>query len=134
MITFTIPGEPQGKGRPRFTRFGKPYTPKQTTVYERAVKYYFRMAYKGERMLGPMAVKITAVLGVPLRGSKLENGRKLAGIIRPTKKPDADNIGKIICDSLNGMAWRDDAQVVKLAVVKQYGAEPRVIVELNQLP
>ena len=31
------------------------------------------------------------------------------GEMLPTKKPDVDNIIKIILDSLNGLAYKDDA-------------------------
>lgn len=35
-----------------------------------------------------------------------------------TCKPDADNACKLVLDALNGVAWRDDAQVTALAVGK----------------
>lgn len=35
----------------------------------------------------------------------------IAGTIRPTKKPDADNVLKIVTDSLNDIAYYDDAQM-----------------------
>lgn len=44
----------------------------------------------------------------------------LSGQLYPTKKPDWDNVGKIICDALNGIAYRDDAQIVFAAVSKSY--------------
>lgn len=54
------------------------------------------------------------------------------GSVRPTKKPDVDNIVKIVLDALNGLAWHDDAQVTFLAVSKEYtGKEPFVAVTLN---
>lgn len=33
-------------------------------------------------------------------------------------KPDADNIAKLILDALNGVAYKDDAQVISLKVKK----------------
>ena len=53
---------------------------------------------------------------------------------RPTRKPDFDNIGKIICDALNGIAYRDDAQIVDALVRKFYSDTPRVIVEISDIP
>ena len=44
----------------------------------------------------------------------------LNGRIRPTKKPDTDNIIKIICDALNGLAYKDDAQIVSNSTEKRY--------------
>ena len=42
-VVFTVPGEPQGKGRPRFARpkgsnFTMAYTPEKTVSYENRVK------------------------------------------------------------------------------------------------
>jgi Holliday junction resolvase RusA-like endonuclease len=39
---------------------------------------------------------------------------------RPTKKPDADNICKAVCDAMNGIVYKDDAQVVSLHFTKRY--------------
>lgn len=47
----------------------------------------------------------------------------LAGQIRPTVKPDCDNVSKIILDALNGVAFKDDSQVVGLWVEKWYVPE-----------
>jgi Holliday junction resolvase RusA-like endonuclease len=54
------------------------------------------------------------------------------GIIRPIKKPDLDNIAKIIADSLNGVAYRDDSQIVESSVAKFYSDFPRVEVEIYE--
>ena len=51
-------------------------------------------------------------------------------VIRPTKKPDVDNITKSILDSLNGIAYKDDSQVTGLEVMKEYGEIPMVRVIL----
>ena len=55
-------------------------------------------------------------------------------LIRPIRKPDWDNVGKIICDALNGIAYRDDAQIVDALVRKFYSDTPRVIVEISDIP
>ncbi|WP_332834903.1 RusA family crossover junction endodeoxyribonuclease [Clostridium perfringens] len=39
---------------------------------------------------------------------------------KPTKKPDVDNIAKIILDSLNGVAYKDDSQIVDIRIIKKY--------------
>lgn len=61
-------------------------------------------------------------------------GHMIDRLIRPTRKPDFDNIGKIICDALNGIAYRDDAQIVDALVRKFYSDTPRVIVEISDIP
>lgn len=50
----------------------------------------------------------------------------------PTKKPDSDNIAKIICDSLNGIAYHDDSQIVELYICKSYSENPKVIVTIAE--
>ena len=55
-----------------------------------------------------------------------------ARLLRPTLKPDYDNIAKIIADSLNGIAYRDDAQIVDGYVRKFYSDKPRVVVTIQE--
>lgn len=57
----------------------------------------------------------------------------LNGHILPTKKPDVDNIAKIILDGLNDVAWDDDTQVVELSVSKHYSENPRVAVMIEEI-
>ena len=83
---------------------------------------------------GPIAVRIYAYHPCNKSDSRPTVLRKLTGKLLPTKKPDWDNIGKIICDALNGIAYADDAQVTDGRVVKRYSAEPRVVVELEPDP
>ena len=131
---FTVPGPPQGKVRPRVVNrngYAHSYTPEKTVNYEALVKMSYKSACTGEPMAtGPVTVKITAWFPVPQSWSQAKKAAAMAGITQPTVKPDADNIGKIICDALNGIAWPDDKQVTRLDVRKAYGAEPRVEVEI----
>ena len=57
----------------------------------------------------------------------------LAGLEKPTKKPDIDNIGKVVMDALNKIAFDDDSQVIKLLVEKVYGEEPRVEITIGEI-
>jgi Holliday junction resolvase RusA-like endonuclease len=52
------------------------------------------------------------------------------GKIRPAKKPDADNIMKAIADALNGIAYKDDSQIVNVTITKWYSDTPRVEVAI----
>ena len=135
VITFTVPGEPQGKGRPRAFRAGRGvrmYTPAKTEAYEQAVATAGRQAMAGrEPMVGPLAVDLMAVVSVPESWSKKRRAAALEGLELPAKKPDADNVAKAIADGLNGIAYGDDAQVVELRVRKRYGEVPGVLVEIR---
>lgn len=132
---FIILGEPKGKGRPRFTRNGHTYTPKETAAYEKAAALAYKRRYYGESFEKgvPLEMRIRAYCKVPQSASKAKRADMLSGRIRPTKTPDADNIAKIICDALNGVAYHDDAQIVRIAVEKYYGATGYVEVALKEI-
>lgn len=125
-VTFYVHGEPVGKARPRVTKFGA-YTPKKTKDYEELVRKRFREALKSKNVeynaenVRFAEVCISAYFGVQKSWS---NVKKRAHYNQPAvKKPDADNIAKIICDALNGVAYKDDSCVKELDVAKRYCGE-----------
>lgn len=126
-MEFTIPGAPIGKARPVITKNGA-FTPKKTASYENLVK----LAYPGGITENAVEVSIRAFYQVPKSKSKSQRERMLAGGVWPMKKPDCDNIAKVILDALNGIAYLDDRQVVRLSVEKRYSANPRVEVCLRE--
>ena len=122
-IEFTIPGEPKGKGRPRFTKSGHTYTPKGNAEYEDDVKAAYYAACGGGRRFAqgiPLSMHIAAYCGIPKSAGKKERAEMLGRLVLPTKKPDADNIVKVIADALNRAAYYDDAQIVQLSYSKVY--------------
>ncbi len=122
-----------GKQRPRVTRFGT-YTPKETVNYEKFVKQIFEDTYKNHELItGPVRMHIIAYFRIPKSTSKVKRSAMQSGDIRPTKKPDWDNIGKIITDALNKVAYEDDKQVVSCVVEKYYSKEPRLQVEIESI-
>lgn len=136
-MIFEILGEPRGKGRPRFVRAtGRTYTDDKTESYECLVRNAFREA-KGKYTVHPLKATITAVYGLNKsdytpKGRLTQKGMaKISGTLKPTKKPDCDNIAKIILDALNWLAYKDDSQVYELTVKKKYGEMAKVIVELE---
>lgn len=135
-MTFRVYGEPVGKGRPRFARRGGrvvTYTPDKTAEYEREVCDAFRAAagYVWKKLEGPVQLQVTAYYGIPASAGKRKQQAMLDGAIPPTKKPDADNVVKIICDALNDVAWADDAQITVLHFEKRYGAIPYAEVTIS---
>ena len=139
-VKFTVPGEPCGKGRPRFSRHGNTVvtmTPAKTAEYEKLVKLSYisgTMRYCFPKGV-PLRIKITAHYLIPKSATKANKALMEANKMKPVKVPDWDNIGKIICDSLNGLAYHDDAQVVEGTVIKRYasGTEPMVEVEILEV-
>lgn len=134
-LEFTVDGEPVGKARPRFTRGGHAYTPEKTADYENLVKLSFRKKYpdfKPILKVIPLSVVICAEFPIPASFCKNARLEIKNGTRKPTKKPDADNIAKIICDSLNGIAYHDDSQIVELYICKRYSENPRVTVTISE--
>ena len=137
-VRFTIPGKPFGKQRPRVVNRGKfstAYTPKESVQYENLVKLYYEQAAHGEMFPedAMLDVRIFAFYEIPKSTSRKRRADMLANKIRPTKKPDFDNIGKIICDSLNLVAYHDDSSVVDAQVRKFYSEQPRVVVSIKTI-
>jgi Holliday junction resolvase RusA-like endonuclease len=117
-------GLPRAKGRPRFTRAGHAYTPPRTARYERDLGWMARQAMIGRKPLeGPLQLEIIVTLAVPRSWNKARRISAFQGEIRPTGKPDLDNLFKSI-DGLNQIVWVDDAQIVKATIVKLYGRKP----------
>lgn len=112
MYHLTVPTDRiKGKQRQRFGN-GRAYTPKATRDEEELIARCWRYRF-GETLLeGPVAVSITVHAPAPKGWSKALLGSPW------TVKPDADNVAKLCLDALNGVAWRDDAQVVRLRVEK----------------
>lgn len=132
-IKFNIPGEPVAKGRPRVTKSGFAYTPEKTTNYENWVKMCFINKNKDFKPLeNRVKVKLLAYFEIPKSVSKKKRCEMMDNIISPTKKPDTDNVAKAVLDSLNGLAYADDKQVVALLVQKYYSDRPRVEVEIEE--
>lgn len=134
MTHFIIYGKPVAKQRPRMT--GRAiYTPEQTVNYENLVKisYIEQVKNKDRWHDGPLEVHIRAYYQIAKSHSKKKQVAMEAGEILPTIKPDADNITKIICDSLNGIAYDDDKQIVDCVFKKRYAKVPRVEVSIRQL-
>lgn len=134
MITFTIPGEPVAKGRPRATTVGghaRMYTPAKTAAYEQLVAVYAAAAMKKAPLLEhPVRLHLGIYCKVPGSWSKKRRADALAGIERPAKKPDIDNIVKALADGMNGIVYVDDSQIVELACSKWYALEPYVSVNV----
>ncbi len=137
-VRFIVPGNPFGKQRPRVINRGKfssAYTPKETVQYENLVKMCYREV-AGNEMFPEEAmldVRILAYYDIPASTSKKKRAMMIDREIRPTKKPDNDNIAKAICDSLNLVAYHDDSSIVDMQVRKFYSEQPRVEVIIRSI-
>ena len=121
-MDFIVDGKPQGKQRPRFSRISKTvYTPTKTEKYEKAIaKAYIDADGKCIPSDCYVSVNVSAFFPVPKSYSKKKREDCLERILRPDKKPDMDNILKVVLDGLNRVAYEDDKQVVELIGRKYY--------------
>lgn len=133
-LTFVVPGEPRGKGRPRFgrTRAGAPvtFTDARTASYENLVRLAAAQAREaaglcGEILDGPIIVTLTAFCARPKSAPRAK--------LLPTSRPDIDNVVKAVLDGAS-ILWRDDARIIELRAKKLYASDgdggPRVEVEV----
>ena len=104
---FEVPGTIKGKGRPRVNSYTcQVYTPTTTKDYEYLVEQYFLLKYPKFKMLeGRIKVSIIAYFSIPKATKKADINEMLENNISPTKKPDIDNIVKIILDAMNYFAF-----------------------------
>ncbi len=109
--TFTVPGPPIPKGRPRVTR-GNTYTPPTSEAYERKVGMCARMA--------------------GLRKGPGEFVVSLSFFMATSRRVDVDNLVKSQLDALNGIAWEDDSQVREIHASRMLDREnPRAVVMIE---
>jgi len=136
MVMYIVYGEPVGKGRPRFAKRGNfvsTYTPQKTKTYEDEIRMMARAAMGSSEPLDtPVTVAIYIRVGIPASYSKQKRKDALAGTIKPTKKPDLDNIAKAFLDAMNEIVYLDDKQVVGLHVTKVYAETPAVEVMVTE--
>lgn len=78
-----------------------------------------------------MSLTITAYYKIPKSASKKKAYEMSSGKIVPTKKPDIDNIIKIVADALNGIAYYDDKQIISVYAKKAYSETPGVNVRIR---
>lgn len=137
-FTLKLAGKPQHKGRHRsrivFPKVGKPfihnYPDPETEAFEKtlamAARLHMRTMPPSE---GPLALLVIAGREIPKSWSAKDKQAALDGRILPTPRPDADNHGKIV-DALNGIVWKDDAQVVDSRIIKRYAAAPYLTIQV----
>lgn len=132
MRSFFWKGTPRGQGRPRFSRVNGAYKSSEDKAYERALCMAYWAEHAGKRpMDGPLTIRIKAIFPIPKSKPKQEQELMRQGEIKPTCRPDMDNIQKSVLDALNKVAFPDDKAVTWLIGQKVYGDVPGVYVEID---
>jgi Holliday junction resolvase RusA-like endonuclease len=124
MIKFKVYGKPVPKGRPRFTRSGFAYTPKETREAEQGFLAQ-AIAFKPEKPF-EKALKVSMIFSMIKPKSKPKKVKYW------TTKPDLDNFIKLV-DSMNGVFWVSDAQIVEISAKKIYGDSDYTEIEIIEL-
>ena len=133
-VEFTVPGNPVGKGRPRFTKIGHAYTPKSTVEYESFIRKCYKEQCGNSMLEGAVCMTLMVYVPVPKSAPKKKQAQMLSGEIRPLTKPDNSNILKGVEDALNGVAYTDDKQICDHdGIHKFYSENPRVDVTLREV-
>lgn len=122
---------PQPRQRHRVVRkrtgevFASNYLPKDAKIH--AFKQAVRDAIGkfGEPLVGPLALRLCFYMKRPQNHYRTNGSLKDWAPLYKVTKPDGDNLCKGVCDAMNGLAWKDDSQVVDLHVLKQFATDTR---------
>ena len=137
VLKFRIPGKVIAKQSFRYTKDGNKYTDKEVTSYANWVRLCFQQALPAHLpsvyFEKPLKIHIRAFFEIPKSYSNFKRAKCLTGEIRPTVKPDTDNISKNIKDALNGIAYPDDKQIVSETVEKFYAENAFAVVEIQEI-
>ena len=135
MLKFTVRGNPLGwqrTGQNQYT--GAIFTQDKTRDREKLVAYEYRRQCGNYRFPNqtPIELRVYAYYQIPKSKSKRVREQMISGAIRPTVRPDYDNIAKLVTDALNGIAYDDDKSVVDAVQRKFYSTDPRVVVVIQE--
>ena len=132
IVHFTIPGEPVAQGRARRGKWGNMFDPEKSRNFKKIVSNYARAAYKGEPVVCPVIMELAIYRKIPASWSKGKKQKAIKGDVLPISKPDCSNYLKGVEDALNGIIYKDDSQIVGIAVYKAYSEEPRTCIRLAE--
>lgn len=131
-IKITVPGDPVAKGRPRFTRTGRSYTPRKTENYENLIRLAYDLQNQDrDPAEGPITISVTAYFQIPTSWSKKKQAAAAKQEVPKISKPDLDNCLKSVFDGLNKVAWKDDSQIDEIHAWKKYSERPRIEIEIE---
>ena len=135
-VRMTIHGEPVPQGRPRVyrTKSGvRGVDPPKSRAYKQLIKAGASKIYTIDPLTGPLRCDVTVYRPIQKSTSKCKHQQKANGDILPTIKGDVDNYFKAVTDTLTGLVWVDDAQIVEAHITKLYSDDPRVVIEVETL-
>ena len=121
-IELVISIDPLPKQRPRFGN-GRTYTPYKTKKYEESIRVSCKSQYCNAPLSGPLTAEVYFLFKRP------PSIRRANHDVRP----DLDNLLKALFDGMNGILFKDDAQIVRIMAYKKYSdTDGRICVRLSQ--
>ena len=112
------------------------YDPPKSRAYKQVVGLKGR-SYMAKNHLAPCTEPLKVTLGFYFKPPKSYSRKRLNAIQSRrelfVKKPDADNLSKIVLDGLNGICYVDDSQVVELNIIKQYADTDYTTVKIEPI-
>lgn len=136
-LNFTVPGEARAKARPQVRSFAgrsQMYKDSVTATFENWVRLHAEAALGDQaRFEGPVSIRIEVVTEPAKSHSAKKRKEMIAGVIKPTKYPDLDNVIKSVIDGCCRVAIRDDVLVVEIAASKSYGEQAATFVFIQEV-
>lgn len=139
MIKFTIPIVPTAQMRARHGvvhGFSRTYKDEKQEARENVLMTFLAKFQPATPMQGELLLGVKAYLPIPTSKAKKWKEAAASGKIRPTTKPDLDNLIKHLKDCLSMMRfWGDDKQVVGYLphTGKYYSENPRWEIEIVKI-
>ena len=131
-IRIVVDGKPVPWARHQGGRTTRPFTPAKVRTYQDVLRVLAQQEMRDQApVVGPLAMTVRVALPLPKAFSKRKVVSALAGEILPVTRPDLDNYIKVVLDALNGIVWRDDAQVVRVEARKVYALKPGMEIEVS---
>lgn len=140
-VEFTIPGRPTPWARAGGNygadgRGARHFTPHKQRAAMVTVQRAYKAATVGRNaalLTGALKLEVLCVYGIPVSWSKRMKLAAGRGLVWKTSTPDTDNLGKLVADALNKVAYADDALIAVSTVAKRYGEPERTVIRLSEL-
>lgn len=130
-VTFTIYLLPKATPRPRSGKNGVFYVKGAKDNKKYFEKYLINQDI--DIITTPAKFYCDTYFPIPESMNAVEKVCAELGLIRPTSKPDWDNVAKAYCDMCQGFLLYDDSLVVEGVSRKWYSVKPRIEISISYM-
>lgn len=135
MISLELYGDPVPLARPRFSsrgRFVKAYD--SQSALKDGFKWQIKSQYREAALTTPITLDVVFFMPIPKSASGIQKRQMANGVISHIKKPDLDNLIKLIADCLIGTVIEDDSIIERIVATKKYSNNPGTLVRIYAQP